>query len=74
MYKKSSVLVTKILLDFISTDSENRKEEVSLVRQFMEEKEIIQIGCKYGFVLPDRCQYNSVTGCDCGAYPRVNRG
>lgn len=29
----------------------------------------IQNNCKYGYVLPDRCRYNSITGCDCGAYP-----
>lgn len=33
----------------------------------------IQNNCKYGYVLPDRCRYNSITGCDCGAYPPVNR-
>lgn len=31
----------------------------------------IQNNCKYGYVLPDRCRYNSITGCDCGAYPPV---
>ena len=33
----------------------------------------IQNNCKYGYVLPDRCRYNSVTGCDCGAYPPLQR-
>ena len=31
----------------------------------------IQNNCKYGYVLPDRCRYNSRTGCDCGAYPPI---
>lgn len=31
----------------------------------------IQNNCKYGFVLPDRCCYNPVIGCDCGAYPAM---
>lgn len=31
----------------------------------------IQENCKYGYVLPDRCRYNSITGCDCGAYPPI---
>lgn len=29
----------------------------------------IQNNCKYGWVLPDRCRYNPLLGCDCGAYP-----
>lgn len=39
------------------------------IRQRLEETGKIQDACVYGYVLPDRCRYNSVTGCDCGAYP-----
>lgn len=38
-------------------------------RWFLEEAGTIQNECVYGYVLPNRCRYNSRTGCDCGAYP-----
>ena len=38
-------------------------------RAIMEEEETIQDECVYGYVLPDRCRFNSITGCACGAYP-----
>lgn len=28
-----------------------------------------QKNCKHGWVLPDRCRYNPLLGCDCGEYP-----
>lgn len=42
-------------------------------RAVMEDEGTIQNECVYGYVLPDRCRYNSITGCDCGAYPPVKR-
>lgn len=35
----------------------------------MSDLDPIQNNCVYGYVLPDRCRYNSSTGCACGAYP-----
>lgn len=34
-------------------------------------KGVTQKNCKYGFVLPDRCRYNPLLGCDCGEYPAM---
>jgi hypothetical protein len=42
-------------------------------RFVMEEEGTIQDECVYGYVLPDRCRYNSITGCDCGAYPPTSK-
>ena len=32
-----------------------------------------QAKCKYGWVLPDRCRYTRHLGCDCGAYPPIEK-
>lgn len=49
-----------------------RRGENAHIRFTLENEKAIQNCCVYGYVLPDRCRYNSITGCDCGAYPPSN--
>lgn len=46
----------------------NRYAEIKYLRNCLENSGKIQNNCPYGYVLPDRCRYNSRTGCECGAY------